>query len=332
MNSDDFSEPSSLLIDANKNQFLSDVIAGYPAASWPHTEHNFSDSIESNKKVSEKYGEKCLIFFKQLFACFALLDPLVMRNIKDLSDFINCELTKLWLLNQNVQEGVHSLVYTKIIRETFNMTDSEVDSIIENNTSLKEKCLFLKELFKFGLNREDDREKVFYGLMAQSMMENVSFASFFASILWCKKQGLYKGITNANEQIMKDERAHIDQTVAYLKMTYSDILNNGFSKRKCKEMLENLIQYECENIDSLLVENFSDSLTKEKLCKQIEWCANDYFKKLFGENLHPKFKNCKSPFKILVSMNNLQTSEPQMQIPPTTYAKVGCTNFVKTDF
>jgi len=234
-------------------------------------DRNDWDNLEPN----ERY------FLSMIIAFFAGSDGIVNENLASrfLNDVQIAE-ARLFYGFQIAMEGIHQEVYNNII-DTYMKTKEEKDTLfhaIKNFPSIRQKADWAMKYISADAPFAER-------LVAFACVEGIQFSGAFASIFWCKKRNILRGLCFSNELISRDEALHTEFAV----LLYQK-LKKKLTPQKIHSIISEAVEIEiefiCEALPCRLI-----GLNSTNMSQYIKFVANRLALQLGTDKIYPDVSN-----------------------------------------
>lgn len=230
-------------------------------------------------------GSKKLI--KQILAFFAASDGIIMENISaNFASEIQSSEARLYYAVQNYMEGVHGLVYSKLI-ETYIKDDDEKDRLFRAIETMPEISAKAKWAEKWITRRYNFATR----LLAFAIVEGLFFSSAFAFIYYIAEKRIMPALCMSNEFIARDEGLHVN-FAAHL---YKNHIVNKLTQEEVNNLIYEAVEIEKEFVRKTIAEPLL-GMNADMMIQYVEYVANRLMNQ-FG--YITKFADVKCPFPFM---------------------------------
>ena len=166
-----------------------------------------SVNTAAESKHYGQLGEKDKFAYDRVFAQLSFLDSLVADSLMDnLNGYITNKVVNACLIEQAAQEVLHSKSYAVLLADTVDDSD-EVFNLYKQDLTLNAKNTAVHKMFTELTEGEVTPEKIFYGMVANQLLEGIFFQTGFATIYHLGDTMVASASMVA--EIHKDENNHI---------------------------------------------------------------------------------------------------------------------------
>lgn len=298
-------EQHRLSVHPIQHQDLWNLYLKQRASFWVPEEVSLADDRNDFEKLNS-YEQK---FIKNILAFFSTADGLVIDNITE-SLFSKCNVLEIEYLYrwQISMEQIHADMYGQMLREIVT-DDEERKSLTDSISNIP--CIAEKN--SWGRKWACSSAPFVQLLVANAIVEGISFSGSFCAIYWIRKKNLMKGLTTSNEFISRDENMHCE--TAY--HIYTKYIKHKLPEEVVFEMVADAVNVEKKFInDSLQCDLIGMNTTL--MGQYIEYIAD-----VLLQNLeHNVLYGTKNPFDFMVNIN-MQKKENFFEVRVTNYNKGG---------
>ena len=223
---------------------------------------------------------------RSVLGFFSAADGIVMKNINMnfLNENVPMECTYFYAI-QNASEAIHAETYSLLI-------DSIIPGALKDETFAAIKSIpAVRKKAKWAQQHLNNDGSYHSKLLVFICVEALFFSSSFAIIFWFRrKNGILKGLANANDFIARDEALHVEFGLAVYKKL------GAVDPHAVNTILE-AVQHEFEFIDSIFPASGAlGDLTGEDMKTHVKSIAN-YIAVSIGHGLI--FEATKTPFEFM---------------------------------
>lgn len=169
------------------------------------TPESVNTAMES--KNYAKLSDDDKFAYDRVFAQLSFLDSMVADTLADnLNGYITNKIVNACLIEQAAQEVLHSKSYAVLLADTVEDSD-EVFNLYKTDLTLNAKNTEVYKLFNSLMDGEVTKEKIFYAMIANQLLEGIFFQTGFATIYILGDTMVASASMVA--EIHKDERNHI---------------------------------------------------------------------------------------------------------------------------
>lgn len=196
--------PSGLLnFNKTRYQWATSIYKVMRDSFWTPESVNTANEGKNYQSLSDRQKFR----YDRVFARLSFLDSMVADSLMDnLNGYISNKIVNACLIEQAAQEVLHSKSYAVLLADAVEDSD-EVFELYKNDLTLNAINTEIFTTFNSINEGEVTREKIFYALVANQLLEGIYFQTGFASIY------LMGDIMTASAsmiaEIHKDENNHI---------------------------------------------------------------------------------------------------------------------------
>ncbi len=217
-----------------KYQTLDNLFTKSRSFFWFAEETDLTEDIKYVKNMSENERQ----FMEGILSFQANFDTYVEENMEE-PDFlpsVKIPEAKSFYRFQIMMEDGHNRAYQYLISNL--VTDSKRRvKLLNSGKEIKE----IKDIYDWfisvGKNNKDGKGIV-RKMIAQCMIEAISFPAGFGGAIWFRKNNKLPGFANLNELISKDENMHC---LGFYEI-YKNHVRNKLSKSEIIEMIKTLVE------------------------------------------------------------------------------------------
>lgn len=286
-----------------RRQDLWDLYLKQRACFWVPEEITLVD----DKVHFDTFDHHTQRFIKYTLAFFATADGLIIDNISN-TLLEKCKVMELEYLYrwQLSMEQIHADMYGRMLRQV--VTD---DNERKELTDAVSKIPSIAEKNSWGRKWACSSAPFVQLLVANAIVEGISFSGSFCAIYWIKKKNKMPGFTSSNEFISRDENMHCE--TAY--ETYCKHIKHKLPESVVHAMVADAVRVEKNFIvDSLRCDLIG--MNTKLMGQYIEYVADVLLQNLNHNILY----GSENPFDFMININ-MQKKENFFEVRVTNYNK-----------
>jgi ribonucleoside-diphosphate reductase subunit M2 len=286
------------------------------ACFWTHHEVDLDQDVVQWREV---LTDDERTFLTHVLAFFAGSDGIIMENLHRFESEVTVPNMNVYYSVQNGVEGVHSIMYAKLLEAFMQDRDAlrHAREAIHTVPSIQRKA-------NWALRWMGDLQRPFAErLLVQACSEGIHFSSSFCAIFWLKKRNMMPGLTLSNEWISRDEGIHRDFACHVFK---TRIVNKP-SVERCHEIVREAVDAECAFVDDALHVEFI-GMNANQMKTYVKVISNHL---LISCGLPPLYTGIINPFKWMSAFSMARKSN-FFENRPSDYAMAGSTEGMFAQF
>jgi len=165
------------------------------------------DTSDEGKRYNKLLNSDEKGAYDKVFARLSFLDSMVADSLMDnLNGYITNKIVNACLIEQAAQEVLHSKSYAVLLADAVENSD-KVFTLYKSDLALNAINTEVYNMFRALTDGEVTREKIFYAMVANQILEGILFQTGFATIYYLGDRMLASASMVA--EIHKDENNHI---------------------------------------------------------------------------------------------------------------------------
>ncbi|MCH9712815.1 MAG: ribonucleotide-diphosphate reductase subunit beta [Proteobacteria bacterium] len=199
--------------------------------------------------------------YDRVFAQLSFLDSLIADSLADnLNGYITNKVVNACIIEQSAQEVLHSKSYAVLLADTVE-NSNEVFELYKSDLTLNAKNSEVHKMFAELTDGEVTREKIFYALVANQLLEGIFFQTGFATIYYLGDRMV--GSADMVKEIHKDELHHLKLFENIIKefIKENDDLAWFMIRAKVNAMFDKAYELESSWMHYILGHAFSKQIT-----------------------------------------------------------------------